>query len=233
MLRTNTVEARTLDLIKRLMSDDRFNAFNLVGGTALALKVGHRKSIDIDLFSSSAFSARDLAGHLEANYQAEIFKIMDNGVFCFVDNIKVDLIAHQYPLIEPLETVDGIRIVSLLDIGAMKLNAMFNSGKRLKDFVDMYFLLEIYSLNKLLQACQRKYPDLNMTLVKQSVIRHDEIISLPIEFFGPEIERVVIAERLNGAFQKPNITFNLSQGVIKLAEKKEKKSKTAKRGRRL
>jgi hypothetical protein len=233
MLRTNTVEARTLDLIKRLMSDDRFNGFNLVGGTALALKVGHRKSIDIDLFSTSAFGASDLAAHLEANYQAEIFQIMDNGVFCFVDNIKVDLIAHQYPLIEPLETVDGIRIVALLDIGAMKLNAMFNSGKRLKDFVDMYFLLEIYSLNQLLQACQRKYPDLNMTLVKQSVIRHDDIISLPIEFFGPEIERVVIAERLNGAFQNPNMTFNLPEGVIKLAEKKEKKSKTTKRGRKL
>ena len=62
MLRTNTVEAGTLDLIKRFMSDDRFNGFNLVGGTALALKVGHRKSIDIDLFSTSAFSAPDLAG---------------------------------------------------------------------------------------------------------------------------------------------------------------------------
>src|ERR1700722_15020950 len=184
MLRTNTVETGTLDLIKRFMSDNRFNAFNLVGGTALALKVGHRKSIDIDLFSTSAFSAPDLAGHLEASYQAQVLKILDNGVFCFVDNVKVDLIAHQYPLIESLETVDGIRIVSLLDIGAMKLNAMFNSGKRLKDFVDMYFLFEIYSLNQLLQVCQRKYPDLNMTLVKQSVIRHDEIISLPIEFVG-------------------------------------------------
>jgi hypothetical protein len=233
MLRTKAVEAGTLDLIKRFMSDDRFNGFNLVGGTALALKVGHRKSIDIDLFSTSAFSAPGLAGHLEANYQAQVFKIMDNGVFCFVDNIKVDLIAHQYPLIERLETVDGIRIVSLLDIGAMKLNAMFNSGKRLKDFVDMYFLLEIYSLNQLLQACQRKYPDLNMTLVKQSIIRHNEIISLPIEFVGLGIERAVMAERLNGAFQNPNITFNLPDSVKKLAGQKAKKGKTTKRGRRL
>ena len=58
MLRTETVETGTLDLIKRLMSDNYFNEFNLVGGTALALKIGHRVSVDIDLFSSSPLILR-------------------------------------------------------------------------------------------------------------------------------------------------------------------------------
>jgi hypothetical protein len=64
MLRTQTVEKGTLDLIKRLMSDDKFNNFNLVGGTALALKIGHRVSVDIDLFSTTPFNTGNVGRHL-------------------------------------------------------------------------------------------------------------------------------------------------------------------------
>jgi len=134
MLRTETVEAGTLDLIKRFMSDHYFNEFNLVGGTALALKIGHRTSIDIDLFSTTPFNSSELGRHLTTTYQATEVRIITNGVFCFVNNIKVDLLTHQYPLAENIDLVEGVRMVSLLDIGAMKLNAIFGSGKRLKDF---------------------------------------------------------------------------------------------------
>ena len=70
MLRTETVEAGTLDLIKRFMSDHSFNEFNLVGGTALALKIGHRMSVDIDLFSSAPFNSSELGHYLTTIYQA-------------------------------------------------------------------------------------------------------------------------------------------------------------------
>jgi hypothetical protein len=138
MLCTKSVEQRTLDLIRKLMSDDKFNNFNLLGGITLALMIGHRISVDIDLFSTTAFNAPELGDHLTTNYKAEEVQILKNGVFCYVNDIKIDLIAHQYPLIGNLETIEGIRMVSLLDIGAMKLNAIFHFGKRLKDFVDMY-----------------------------------------------------------------------------------------------
>lgn len=82
MLRTQTVEKGTLDLIKRFMSDGKFNNFNL-----------------------------------------------GNSIFCFVNDIKIDLLPHQYPLVEGIDILEGIRIVSLQDIGAMKLNAKFNSGQ--------------------------------------------------------------------------------------------------------
>ena len=70
MLYKETVEAGTLDLIKRFMSDNYFEEFKLVGGTALALKIGHRISIDIDLFSSTPFNASELGRHLTTTYQA-------------------------------------------------------------------------------------------------------------------------------------------------------------------
>jgi hypothetical protein len=80
MLRTNTVETGTLDLIRKFMSDHKFNAFNLVGGTALALKIGHRISVDIDLFSTSAFNASELSDHLTANYNAEDVKTLTKAL---------------------------------------------------------------------------------------------------------------------------------------------------------
>ena len=137
MLRTQTVEEGTLDLIKRFMSDDKFNNFNLVGGTALALKIGHRVSVDIDLFSTTPFNTTDLRHHLAAVYNATDVRTLGNSIFCFVNDIKIDLLPHQYPLVGNIDILEGIRTVSLQDLGAMKLNAIFNSGQRLKDFVDL------------------------------------------------------------------------------------------------
>jgi hypothetical protein len=106
------------------MHDDKLNQFNLVGGTALALISGHRKSIDIDLFSTTDFESEALSQHLSANYNVDDLHAIKNGVFCFIDNIKTDLLAHQYPLIAPVNVQEGIRMVSLEDIGAMKLSAI-------------------------------------------------------------------------------------------------------------
>lgn len=233
MLRTQTVETGTLDLIKKLMSDISFNQFNLVGGTALALQIGHRLSIDIDLFSTKPFSASELGHHLSAAYKATEVRTLTNGVFCFINNIKIDLISHQYPLVGNIETVDGIRMVSLLDIGAMKLNAIFDSGKRLKDFVDMYALLEIYSLNELLDACHRKYADLNINMVKNSLLYHDDIIFAPIGFIGTEIKWPDIADRLKNAFHNPHITFGLPETTQKLLKMIQSDEKKKNRGRKL
>lgn len=79
MLQTQTVEAGTLDLIKTLLNDAEFSTFNLVGGTALSLQIGHRKSIDIDLFTNSDFESQDLASHLSLTYRAEEIRTLKNG----------------------------------------------------------------------------------------------------------------------------------------------------------
>jgi hypothetical protein len=233
MLRTETVEAGTLDLIKRFMSDNYLNEFNLVGGTALALKIGHRMSVDIDLFSSAPFNSSELGHHLTTTYQATEVRVIKNGVFCFVNNIKIDILTHQYPLVENINLIDGVRMVSLLDIGAMKLNAIFNSGKRLKDFVDMYALLEIHPLNDLLDACCRKYADLNINMVKNSLLFHDDIIFTPIEYIGSEINWSEIAERLQNSYHNPHTTFGLPETTKKLMKKILADEKRKNRGRKL
>jgi hypothetical protein len=212
MLHIQTVETRTLDLIKTLMADNQLRDFNLVGGTALSLKLGHRISIDIDLFSTSSFTSKELAQHLIEHYDAEKVRTLTNAVFCLINGVKVDLLSHQYPLIRHLDVLDGVRMVSLEDIAAMKLNAIYGSGRRLKDFVDMYVLLEKFSLDQMLQSCNTKYHDLNIQLVKYAVIYHENIdFSVPIDYTGAEIEWTAIADRLKDAFYNPHKTF----GVLK------------------
>ncbi|ANH81198.1 hypothetical protein A8C56_09565 [Niabella ginsenosidivorans] len=157
MLQTQTVSENTLALIKRLMADPQLNDFLLVGGTALALTIGHRLSVDIDLFAFDSFDAALIANHLKSVYYAEEVKPRESSLICFIDQVKVDLITHPYPEVSPHNQIDGIRIMSLSDIAAMKLHAIVRSGSRLKDFVDICFLLEKMPLAEMYAAYEEKY----------------------------------------------------------------------------
>lgn len=230
MLQKETVEKRTMDLIDRLMADEKLMSFNLVGGTALALKIGHRTSIDIDLFTTKEFNAPEISSHLTNTYKVDRIQTISNGVFCLIDGIKVDILAHKYPLVEDMETVDGVRIVSLKDIGAMKLNAIYNNGTRLKDFVDVYALLEIFSLQELIDASEKKYPENNVPMVKNALLHHEDIdFTVSIDYIGKEIKWPAIADRLQKAIHNPQKVFSKLPPLTRdLLEKKRHKGQKRK-----
>lgn len=208
MLQTQTVEAGTLDLIKTILNDAECSAFNLVGGTALALQIGHRRSIDIDLFTILDFDAQRLASHLSHTYQAEEIRTLKNGIFCFIKNVKVDLIAHQYPILYPLIIEDGIRMFSMEDIAAMKLNAILNNGSRLKDFIDIYYLLEKIPLETMTAAFVQKYPDVNIQMAQTALLYHKDIKKQEkIAFLGRSISLTQMEMRFREAIQKPLAVF--------------------------
>src|ERR1700733_4100456 len=178
MLRTETVTPGTLDLITCLMADAELNDFFLVGGTALSLLIGHRISIDIDLFTDKDFNPGSLRKHLEQRHSMTDVKTIGNGIFGFIDDVKIDIIAHKYPLIEPLqiiEVIEGIRMSSLEDIGAMKLNAIVGSGNRLKDFVDMYYLLAYRPFRALGKVYEKKYQNVNIQMAGNSLLYFNDI----------------------------------------------------------
>lgn len=226
MLYTETVEAGTLDLIKDLMRDKELTAFNLVGGTALSLKLGHRKSIDIDLFTDNDFEAIRIAEHLSQIHKAEIHGTVKNGVFCFINDTKVDLIAHQYPILNEVEIADEIRMLSLEDIGAMKLNAILYNGTRLKDFVDIHSLLEQVSLHKLTEAFEKKYPDVNKQMAHTGLLYHEDInMKEKIDFVGRDIPWEEIANRLREAVIKVHKIFQDQQVRLKQQKNIRKQQK--------
>ena len=177
MLYTETVENDTLELLRTLMRDSRLSDFLLAGGTNLALRLGHRKSVDLDLFSYQHFDAISLAEYLTQNYNFEKTDVRDKDtVKGFINDVKMDIIAHIYPLVdEPFVVEDTIRLYSMRDIAAMKLVAISDNGKRLKDFVDIAFLSTQMSLNQMLEAYAQKYKGANALHALRGLAYFDDI----------------------------------------------------------
>lgn len=113
MLRTETVDQGTLECLKTLMQDERLNDFILVGGTALSLQIGHRISIDLDLFADKPFDAGKMLEYLVSSSRFRLSFQDKNTLKGKMDGIRVDLITHAYPLVKALNVVEGIRLASL------------------------------------------------------------------------------------------------------------------------
>ncbi|WP_087938815.1 nucleotidyl transferase AbiEii/AbiGii toxin family protein [Algoriphagus faecimaris] len=166
MLQTQTVEPRTLSLLKHLCKLPCLNKFSLVGGTALSLKLGHRKSIDLDFFSTSDFENIKVIDCLKQEFSSG-FILEDRperfGIFCYINDVKVDIVRHPHPLIGPLETIEGIRFFSDQDIMAMKIQAILGRGKK-KDFWDIAELLQHYSVIDFIKNHKEKYSTQNLLI---------------------------------------------------------------------
>lgn len=152
----------TFRLIQELQLLPFLKEFHLVGGTSLALQLGHRHSIDIDLFSINEFNTAELISILKERFaECQIDYEGKKTCLSVINSIKVDFIHHPYKLVKPPITEEGITYLSMHDIAAMKLHAIVNSGQRLKDFIDIYFLLEHYSIADMLRFYQTKYERTN------------------------------------------------------------------------
>lgn len=209
MLQTQTVTAETLALIKQLMADPRLNDFILVGGTALALTIGHRQSIDIDLFTDRPFDVPQTAALLKDEHKAEAVKIYQGSTVCFINGVKTDFISHRYPVIKPAETIDGIRIMSLPDIAALKLHAIVNNGTRIKDFVDIHFMLEKMTLSEMYTAYEAKYhPNTSRDVAKLALRDHTSInFKDNVVLADGDLEWHKINARLLQAIERPDKIF--------------------------
>ncbi|MBL7703066.1 MAG: nucleotidyl transferase AbiEii/AbiGii toxin family protein [Ferruginibacter sp.] len=177
MLHTETVEPGTFSILKRLMLLEALNEFSLVGGTALSLRYGHRKSIDIDLFCTGKFDqekiVQALKGAFKNGYQSES-KTLKWGVFCYLNDVKVDIIHHPHPLIGSIESTQNIRMYSDADIIAMKFNAILGRGKK-KDFWDVYELMQHYHLKDMISFHEAKFPDQNLLIsIPQALTYFDD-----------------------------------------------------------
>jgi len=161
MLYYNTVEPATLSLLKELQSLPYLSHFSLVGGTALSLQYGHRISVDLDLFSVENFDVLETIKKLEKHFKTDFFfestKNIHFGIFCFIRNVKVDIVRYPHPQIDDNILIDGIKMYSMHEIAAMKIQAILGRGKK-KDFWDLAELLKHLSLSEIIDSHKKKFP---------------------------------------------------------------------------
>lgn len=209
MLYKETVETTTLELLASLQQEEILKDFFLVGGTALSLQIGHRISIDLDLFTQKPFETENVLNVLEKKYNYHLDFQSKNSLKGEIGGVKVDLIAHQYPLCQDLIIINNIRMATLLEISAMKLNAIMVNGTRLKDFIDIAFLSGFLSLNDMINAYEIKYQTRNTITIIKSVSYFSNInYNEPIKLVTANFEWFLIENRLRQIVANPNQIFD-------------------------
>ena len=198
MLHTASVDKSTLDLLIQIQKKDYLKGFYLVGGTALALRIGHRKSIDIDLFCNFDFDVFQMLENLSVDYSFKLFFSANNTIKGSIGEVQVDILAHRYPLVcEPI-TIENISMLSVQDIIAMKLNAIATSGQRVKDFIDIYYLLEEYSVAEMINFYKIKYSQYNEVNVLKSLTWFEDVnlSDWPILLKTPKLKWTIIKKAI-------------------------------------
>ena len=156
MLHLHTVEPRALELLKRLTAEPLLADNFLVGGTSLALQMGHRQSVDLDFFTHQPFDAALLLDYLSQRYQVQPLTVNNTIFISVVEGVKVDVVHFRYPFAFPLIETEGLRLADVRDIAPMKLDAVTKRGSK-KDFFDMHYLFEQYDLKQILEWYEQMF----------------------------------------------------------------------------
>ena len=166
-LHFETVTPVLKKILGEIMCEPDFEPFYLVGGTSLSLRLGHRKSVDIDLFTNAPYGSLDFSDYEQFfrdtyKYCSSLHQtdLVGFGRSYYIgesedNSIKVDLYYHD-EIIDPCEVIDGIRIASLPDVTAMKVDVISRGGRK-KDFWDIHELLTTYSISEILAFHRQRY----------------------------------------------------------------------------
>lgn len=173
MLQSATVTPATLAILKQLMQIPALQQFNLVGGTALALQIGHRISIDLDLFTPTDFDNTQLIEILQPLGNLEILADKPPFLQVRLDDLKIDFLKFPYPFVQEYIEIEGVRLVPIESIAVMKLLAIARRGVK-KDFFDLYFLLERYSMIELVQLFEKKIPQVDLFHIFKSLLYFED-----------------------------------------------------------
>lgn len=206
MLHKETVSQTTLGILKTLMNDDKLKDFVLVGGTALSLRIGHRTSIDLDLFTKKDFDQAELQEYLQSRYKFTADYIERNTLKGNADGVALDFISHKYEDVGEVVVIEGIRLASLKDIAAMKLNAIINNGTRLKDFLDVAFLGEKIPFKDMEKAYGDKYKTSPIMAAKAVLYHQDIDHTVDINLRNHKYNFIDIAKSLEAIVGSPQET---------------------------
>ena len=158
----------------------KLNSYYLAGGTAIAIQIGHRISVDFDFFTSEKISKTlfpEIKKLLPENTNINVSVNNSDELTIFINDLKITFLFYQFPLIKPLIDIEGIKVCNIQELAAMKA---YTIGRRadFKDYIDIYYLLleKHSSLSEIIELAKKKYAnDFNDRLFLEQLIYSDDI----------------------------------------------------------
>lgn len=133
-----------------------FEGFYLAGGTGLALRLGHRRSVDLDLFREDEFESTGLRDRLRNLEGLRKLELALATVHLELHGVKVSFLHYPYPLLFPVAQFGHLAVADPRDIACMKLDVIGSRGAR-RDFVDLYVAAQAYGLREIFEWFATKY----------------------------------------------------------------------------
>ena len=143
-------------LLEKSAQYEWISNYYLVGGTSLALQIGHRESIDFDFFSDENIDNRIIIDRLSGIGNYELFSEALNTINGSLNDVKISFFKFEYPLLYKSYQYDNLTIANMKDVALMKIAAISGRGSK-KDFIDLYYIFNYYSLMDLLRNYRKKF----------------------------------------------------------------------------
>ena len=198
-----SINSKTKRILEKIGSGPLARDFYLAGGTGLALQLGHRQSIDLDWFSEHDFSNEKIKKNLALLDNFKLLSEEKGTIHGTLNEIRVSFFYYGYKLLFPLINFTNINLADERDIAAMKIDAISSRGSK-KDFIDLYFLLEKYSLSELIDFFEKKYRNIkyNKLHILKSLSYFDDAENEPMPTMIKEVEWKEIKDRIRVEVKK-------------------------------
>jgi Nucleotidyl transferase AbiEii toxin, Type IV TA system len=171
------IDPATGQALRDLREASALDQFYLAGGTGLALRLGHRRSIDLDFFSSEAFDEQYTVTKVQATLHT----------------------GYSYPVLFPMNESKGVRVADSRDIACMKISAIAGRGTK-RDFIDLYVVSKDYKLASLLELFREKFAQANYSTVHllKSLVYFEEAEKDPMPDMLAPVSWEVVTQFLRG-----------------------------------
>jgi predicted nucleotidyltransferase component of viral defense system len=200
MLQLDAVPTGTMDILVFLAKQPCLQDFYLVGGTSLALQIGHRLSVDLDFFTSHKKNISDIEHELLFLDGIKVNAKSNYALFAEFKGIKVDILNYPYKFISDPIKYNGITLCGKDDICAMKLKTVMNRGAK-KDFYDIYFLLQEYSLTEMMELFKRKYANIepnaiirSLTYFEDAEAHENPVLLKEVSLSWEKVKQTIVSE---------------------------------------
>ena len=174
-MKTDVLPEPTRRLLEKFRPEDLPTDTYLGGGTAIALWIGHRQSVDLDWFTPQEFDEKMWQMKWESKFDFSLRRRDWQTLIGETDKVKTALFFYKYPLLEEAYDYHGLKIAGLKDLAAMKIDTVLSRGTK-RDFIDLYFLSKKFGPDKILEYYDRKYGNLKdkELMIRKALIYFNE-----------------------------------------------------------